>query len=167
MMSFRMLATVFALAVAIGAAEAPGPVLILPGGKEVPVSPQALLAPGAADVRVEEGNGKVTVYKGRPLLEVLEKAGLDAEGMPNQRALASSVVVATGRDGYAAVFSAGELLMHREDPRVYLVAATADGPLPEKQAPVRLIVVGQRARSAFALAKIEVRSLAATPAKPS
>jgi hypothetical protein len=157
-MRTRLLPAALLLATAAAlAAEASAPTLVLPGGKESPVTPQALLAAGAVDVRVEEGNG-VTVYRGRPLLEVLEKAGLDTEGMPNQRALASAIVVATGRDGYAAVFSVGELVMHRSDPKVYLVAATAGGPLPEKQGPVRLIVVGQRARSAYALAKLEVRS---------
>jgi hypothetical protein len=114
---------------------------------------------------VEDDKGEATTYRGLPLLSVLESGGLDVSSMAAQRQVAPAVVVAEGRDGYAVAFSLGELLMHRADPRVYLVTETTDGPLPPDQGPVRLIVLGQRARSAYGLSKIEVRFLAKNPPK--
>ncbi|HTY43493.1 MAG TPA: molybdopterin-dependent oxidoreductase [Thermoanaerobaculia bacterium] len=152
------------LAPILVAADGAAPVLVLPGHPDAAVTPAGLLAAGAGEVEVDGPQGTI-VYRGRPLLEVLEKAGLVTAGMPNERKLAPDVVVASGRDGYTVAFSVGELTMHRADPRVYLVAETAQGPLPADQGPVRLIVVGQRARSAYGLAKIEVRSLGTNAAK--
>ncbi|HYN21801.1 MAG TPA: hypothetical protein VE078_12625, partial [Thermoanaerobaculia bacterium] len=67
----------------------------------------------------------------------------------------------------------GELLMHRRDPRVFLAAETGAGPLPENEGPVRLVVYGDRVRSIYGLARIEMRYLAenrpsrvAPPSKP-
>jgi len=72
----------------------------------------------------------------------------------------------TTRDGYTVVFSIGELLMHRSDPRVFLVSETAQGPLPANEGPVRMVILGDRARSSYALARVEVRYLAEnTPAR--
>jgi len=159
-MKLRAPLALFLLASLVSAIDAPPPVLVLPGRPDTPIAPQSLLGAGHSDVRVEDMQGGVTVFHGRPLLEVLERGGLETEGMPNERNLASAVVLAQGRDGYTAAFSMGELLMHRADPRVYLVAETAQGPLPADQGPVRLIVVGQRARSAYGLARVEVRNLA-------
>ena len=128
-------------------AASPPTVLRLPGSADRPLPPESLLGAGRSDVRLEDAQGNVTVYHGLPLLDVLEKNGVDTRTMPSQRKLAPSVVLATARDGYTVAFSAGELLMHRADPRVFLVAETAAGPLPENEAPVRLIVYGDRARS--------------------
>jgi hypothetical protein len=85
--------------------------------------------------------------------------------MASQRHLAPAVAVVTARDGYTVVFSVGELLMHRADPRVFLVAESSSGPLPENEGPVRLLVYGDRARSAYGLARVEVKLLAENPAK--
>jgi hypothetical protein len=155
------------------AAEQPAPVLRMPGSPDRPISSAALLGPGQQDVRVEESSGDVIIYHGQPLLETLEKAGLETRTMAGERKVAPAVVLATARDGYTVVFSVGELLMHRRDPRVFLVAETAGGPLPENEAPVRLIVYGDRVRSVYGLARIEMRSLAenrptqaAPPRKP-
>ena len=147
-------------------AASPATILRLPGSPERPIAPESLLAAGRTDVRLEDAQGDVTVYHGLPLLDVLEKNGVDTRTMPSQRKLAPSVVLATARDGYTVVFSVGELLMHRADPRVFLVAETAAGPLPENEAPVRLIVYGDRARSSYALASVELKALADnTPAR--
>jgi hypothetical protein len=142
------------------AADSTPPVLRMPGLPDRPVDPAMLVGKDHTDVRVEESQGDVAIYHGLPLLAVLERTGLESKAMAAQRKLAPAVVLATARDGYTVVFSIGELLMHRGDPRVYLVAETAQGPLPENQAPVRLIVLGDRTRSSYALAKIEVRYLA-------
>ena len=149
-----------ALAFSPGLRAAAPPVLRMPGQAERTVTPESLSGRGARDVGVEESGGDVTVYHGTALLDVLEKAGLDVKTMAGQRDTAASVVLATGRDGYTVVFSLGELRMARENPKVFLVSETASGPLPEDQGPVRLIVMGDRARSAYALAKIEVKALA-------
>ena len=161
-MRFRLVLAALLASVPLLAADAP--ILRLEGSADRPITPASLLGSDRRDVRVEDSQtGDVSVYHGVPLLEVLEKAGLDTRSMPSQRKLAAATVVATARDGYAVVFSLGELLMHRADPRVFLVAETAAGPLPEDQGPVRLIVYGDRARSSYALARMEVRFLAANP----
>ncbi|HSD72514.1 MAG TPA: hypothetical protein VLE54_06975, partial [Thermoanaerobaculia bacterium] len=64
------------------------------------------------DVVVAAADGD-TVYHGLPLLEVLEKAGVETRTMSGQRKTATAIVVVRSRDGYTVVFSMGELLMHR------------------------------------------------------
>jgi len=147
------------------AADPTPPILKTPGAADRAVDAASLVGRDRSDVRVEESQGDVSIYHGLPLLDVLEKNGLETRSMASQRKLAPGVVLVTARDGYTVVFSLGELLMHRGDPRVYLVAETAQGPLPENQGPVRLVVLGDRSRSAYALAKIEVRYLAENPAE--
>jgi hypothetical protein len=53
--------------------------------------------------------------------------------------------------------------MHRADPRVFLVSETAAGPLPENEGPVRLIVHGDRVRSPYGLADVELRYVSQNP----
>jgi hypothetical protein len=141
---------------AIGAGQ-PNPILRLPGGATRPITPASLVGPGRMDVAIEAKDGDAIVYHGLPLLEVIEKAGIDTKTMASQRKNAPAIVVTKTRDGYTVVFSVGELLMHRSDPRVFLVSETAAGPLPDNEGPVRLIVHGDRARSAYALSDVELR----------
>ena len=115
------------------------------------------------NVSVELPDGDALVYHGRPLLEVVEKAGIETRTMAGQRKTAPAIVVVKSRDGYTVVFSMGELLMHRSDPRVFLVSETAAGPLPETEGPVRLIVHGDRVRSAYGLADVELRYISQNP----
>jgi hypothetical protein len=160
-----MLAGVAAL---LQAAEPP--VLRIPGAADRAIQPATLLGRGRMDINVDAAVGDAVVYHGLPLLEVLEKAGLDTRSMAGQRKVAPAIVVATARDGYTAVFSVGELLMHRADPRVFLVAESAAGPLPENEGPVRVFVQGDRVRSPYGLKTVELRyvvkNAAAEPAKP-
>jgi hypothetical protein len=135
----------------------------MPGQADRVMTPSSLLGPDAKEIKVEDGKGGTALYRGLPLLDVLEKKGLDVKDMSAERKTAAAVVVATGRDGYTAVFSVGELLMHRADPRVYLVAEKAGAALAETEGPVRLVVSGQRARSAYGLARIELKYLAQNP----
>ncbi len=114
-------------------------------------------------VPVEAPSGDAVVYHGLPLLEVMEKAGVETRTMAGGRKIASAIVVVTARDGYTVVFSMGELLMHRSDPHVFLVSETAAGPLPENEGPVRLIVRGDRMRSPYGLAVVELRYVAQNP----
>jgi hypothetical protein len=152
-------ALVLAAAAAVVSAAEP-PVLRIPGAADRPVTPASLLGRGRMDVAVEAAEGDAVVYHGLPLLEVLEKAGLDTRTMAGQRKTAPAIVVVTARDGYTVAFSVGELLMHRADPRVFLVAETAAGPLPENEGPVRLFVRGDRMRSPYGLKSVELRYVA-------
>jgi len=145
-------------------AEQPAPVLRLPGAADKPLDPASLRGRNQMDVRLEDAPGNLEIYHGLPLLEVLEKNGYDIRSMAAERKSASAVVILTARDGYTTVFSIGELRMHRRDPRVFLVGEGPDGPLPENEGPVRLIVYGDKVRSSYGLARIELKVLAENPA---
>jgi hypothetical protein len=146
-------------AAALHAAEPPL-VLRLPGAADRAVAPESLLGRDARDVRLEDAEGGVKVFHGTPLLAVLEKNGLDLRTMAGERKTAAEVVLATARDGYTVVFSVGELRMNRANPKVFLVVESAAGPLPDNEGPVRLIVYGDVVRSAYGLARIELKVLA-------
>lgn len=157
----RILATLVALAGALAlAAEQPPPVLKMPGAPDKAIAPATLLGRSSRDVRLEDTSGNVTIYHGLPLLEFLERSGLDLKTMAGERKTAAQVVVASARDGYTVVFSVGELSANRANPRVFLVAETAAGPLPDNEGPVRLIVYGDVVRSAYGLGRIELKALA-------
>ena len=167
----KRFAAAFVLAAAAAVASAAeNPTLRIPGIADRAITPASLLGRGQMDIPVEAAVGDAVVYHGLPLLEVLEKGGLDTRTMAGQRKIAPAIVVVTARDGYTVAFSVGELLMHRADPRVFLVAETAAGPLPENEGPVRMFVQGDRVRSAYALKSVELRYIgknpAAEPAKP-
>jgi hypothetical protein len=151
-------AALFAAALAV-ALPAP-PILKVPGKADRSLAPESLLGQEERDVRLEDTQGNVTVYHGMPLLEVLEKAGLDVRTMAGERQSAAEVVLVRARDGYAVAFSVGELRANRANPRVFLVSETAMDPLPENEGPVRLIVLGDPVRSAYGLATIELKVLA-------
>ncbi|HEY2796811.1 MAG TPA: hypothetical protein VGK26_02875 [Thermoanaerobaculia bacterium] len=149
------------------APEAP-PVLRIPGTPDKPIDPASLLGRNQRDVRIEDSGGNTIVYHGLPLLEVLERGGLDLKTMNGQRISAAQVVLAAGRDGYTVAFSIGELTANRSNPKVFLVAeSSGEGPLPDNEGPVRLIVYGDKARSAYALARIELKTLAENKPSPS
>lgn len=144
--------------------EQPAPVLRLPGAADKPLDPASLRGRNQMDVRLEDAPGNLEIYHGLPLLEVLEKNGYDIRSMAAERKSASAVVILTARDGYTAAFSVGELRMHRRDPRVFLVSEGPDGPLPDNESPVRLIVYGDKVRSLYGLARVELKVLAENPA---
>jgi hypothetical protein len=157
---FLAAALVSFLGAAVLAAEQPAPVLRMPGAPDRPIASASLVGRTSRDVRLEDTAGNVTVYHGMPLLEVLEQSGLDLKTMAGERKTAAEVVLAAARDGYTVAFSVGELRSNRANPKVFLVAETAAGPLPENEGPVRLIVYGDVVRSAYGLARIELKSLA-------
>ena len=146
-------------AAALCSAQAP-PVVRMPGAADRALAPESLLGRDSRDVRLEDASGGVTIYHGMPLLAVLEKNGLDLKTMAGERKTAAEVVLVTARDGYTVVFSVGELQMNRSNPKVFLVAESGAGPLPENEGPVRLIVYGDVVRSAYGLARIELKVLA-------
>lgn len=160
--------TLLALAIALCLpprlpAQSPDAILQIPGSPDRRIAPASLLGRDQRDVRIEDSAGNVTVYHGLPLLDILEKNGLETTTMAAERKTAPAVVLAVARDGYTVVFTVGELLMHRADPRVYLVSESSIGALPANEGPVRLIVYGQRARSAYGLARVELRYLTVNP----
>jgi hypothetical protein len=160
--SIRAIALVL-LAAAPVLGEQPAPILRLPGVPDRPIDPASLRGRDQMDVRLEDAPGNLEIYHGLPLLEVLEKSGYDIRSMAAERKSAAAVVIVTARDGYTAVFSVGELRMHRRDPRVFLVSEGPDGPLPDNEAPVRLIVYGDKVRSLYGLTRIELKVLAENP----
>jgi hypothetical protein len=149
----------------MAAATAPAPpTLKMPGLPDRAIPRESLLGRDERDVRLEDIEGNVTIYHGMPLLEVLEKGGLDLKTMAGQRKSAAAVVVVTARDGYTVAFSVGELAANRSNPRVFLVSEVTVDPLPENEGPVRLIVYGDPARSSYGLATVELKDLG--PRKP-
>ena len=154
------LASIATLLSALALSAAEPPVLRMPGAPDRPIPPESLLGKVSRDVRLEDTSGNVTVYHGAALLEVLEKSGLELKTMAGERKTAAEVVLVTARDGYTVVFSVGELRMNRANPKVFLVSETSAGPLPDNEGPVRLIVYGDVVRSAYGLAKIELKALA-------
>ena len=160
----RFAAALLLTLVGAGVRAAEQPVLKVPGAADRPISPASLVGTGSMNVAVELSDGDSIVYHGRPLLDVVEKAGIDTRSMAGQRKTAPAIIVVKSRDGYTVVFSVGELLMHRADPRVFLVSETAAGPLPESEGPVRLVVHGDRVRSPYALKDVELRYVGQNPA---
>jgi hypothetical protein len=154
------LATLALAAASVSVSAQQPPVLKLPGAADKPIEPASLLGRHQRDVRLEDTGGNTIVYHGVPLLDVLERGGLDLKTMDGERKSAGQVVLASARDGYTVVFSVGELRANQSNPKVFLVAESSVGPLPENEGPVRLIVYGDRVRSAYGLAKIELKVLA-------
>jgi hypothetical protein len=165
----RLLLVLAALAALLPAAAtlaAPDlPTLKMPGQADRAIDPGSLLGKGSMDVRLEDVQGNVTVFHGMPLLEVLEKNGLDVRTMAGERKSAASVVLVRARDGYTVAFSVGELRNNRANPKVFLVSETANGPLPENEGPVRAVTYGDPVRSPYGLASIELRTLSENPAQ--
>ncbi len=95
-----------------------------------------------ASVAWSEHGPKVN-YQGVLLYEVLKRAGAPLDQQLSGKALAS-YVLAEARDGYQATFALAEIDPAFTDNQI-LIADTADGqPLPESQAPLRLIVPGDK-----------------------
>jgi hypothetical protein len=157
----KILAAITVLLAALSAAPAPAPpVLRIPGQPDRPIAPESLQGRDSRDARLEDAEGGVTIYHGLPLLDVLERNGVEIRTMAGERRYAAAVVLASARDGYTVAFSVGELAAGRSNPRIFLVSETSTGPLPEGEGPVRLIVYGDPVRSTYALARIEVKILA-------
>jgi hypothetical protein len=159
-MRTRLFLALFLVSATARSADIPPLVLRIPGATESAITVDSLRKAGTREVTLSSEKGEAVTYKGVPLLDVLETAGLEMKGMGAERKFAPAVIVASARDGYTVVFSVGELAMHRSDPRVFLTGETTGGPLAAEQGPIRLVVTGQRTRSAFALTRIEVRFLA-------
>jgi DMSO/TMAO reductase YedYZ molybdopterin-dependent catalytic subunit len=150
----------FASGLAAQSAEATKPELELVVSGDIP-NPLTLKVSDLASmprerVDVTEQDGEKTTYEGVPLQEILKKAGIPFGRQMRGKALAG-YVLAEAKDGYAVVFSLGELDPELGATRV-IVADKRDGkPLFEYQGPVRLVVPADKegARSVRMLVKLE------------
>lgn len=97
-------------------------------------------------VHAADKGGKEFEFEGVPLVEVLRAAGVKFGDDLRGPALATYLVVEAA-DGYRAVFALPELDPAFTD-RVILLADRQDGmPLGDRQAPLRLIVPGEKRHS--------------------
>jgi hypothetical protein len=110
-----------------------------------------------------------------PLVSVLKGAGVQTDFVmqpgadPKKKNLMlRRVVIITGADGYTVVFSLAELLPSVGN-RIVWLAVDEDGkPLPEKEAPMRLIVPDDKmpARAVHQVASIDVEEISAPTTQP-
>lgn len=106
---------------------------------------------------ISADKGKEAIWKGVPLVEVLRRCGLRAEGMAARRLLAPAVIVAVASDGYSAAFSVEELV---DNPGAAILVFESHGsPLESPEGPYRIIEPAG-IRSVRDLTSIEFRMLA-------
>jgi DMSO/TMAO reductase YedYZ molybdopterin-dependent catalytic subunit len=157
-----LIATLLFAAIQVAAQSAPELKLVVTG--DVPTSlaltANDLAAMPREHVELAEQEGGKTVYDGVALQEILKRAGIPFGRQLRGKALAG-YVLAEAKDGYAVVFSLGELDPDLGGTRL-IVADKRDGkPLFEYQGPFRLVLPADKegARSVRMLEKLEVVKL--------
>ncbi len=105
------------------------------------------------------------VCEGPWLIDILARAGLPT-GEAVRGKLLSTVVVATGRDGYRAVFTVGELDPMLGNAPVVIADRCGGAALSDADGPVRIVVASDRrgARSVRQLARLSVTEVPVTAA---
>jgi DMSO/TMAO reductase YedYZ molybdopterin-dependent catalytic subunit len=149
-----------AICAALVCAQPPAPAQIKVTGDIA--SPLTLTADDLAKmprdtVTIPDPSGNKIVYEGVQLRELLHKAGTP-EGKDLRRKALTTYVLAKARDGYAVVFTLGEVSPEFGNQSI-LVADKRDGkPLPGNQGPFRLVCPNDKegARSVRMLEAIEV-----------
>src|SRR5262249_44014026 len=86
--------------------------------------------------------GKALKARGVPLLDLIKEAGPRVDPARKNHLLAFAALV-KGIDGYAVAFSLGELLPENGNRQVYVVTEVDGAPLPEKEAPARLLALDE------------------------
>lgn len=145
-------------AVPAGASTAAGTLNIIGDvARPLTLTPGELKTLPRRKVEVKTEAGATNVYEGVLAAEALKLAGVPL-GAPMGRDVITSYVIASGSDGYQAVFGTAEL-----DPTLsaddILIADTVDGqPLSSSQGPLRLVAPKdvRNARSVRMLQKLEV-----------
>ncbi len=136
---------------------------------------QTELASDAKPVK-HKSHGADHTFDCVPLVSFLKAAGADANFVmqpgadPNvKNPHLRRVVIVTGRDGYAVVFSLAELLPAIGDRTVWLALDEDGKPLPEGDGPMRLIVPDDKmpGRAVHEIASIELVDLSAPATQPS
>jgi hypothetical protein len=137
-----------------------GQALVLRGldGRELTITPADI---AGLPRHVASGHGADPIrYEGVLLATLLERVGVTLA--PGMRGPGLTVaVVATGADGYPALFALTELLPGMKDQPAILADRRADGPLPPEDGSFRLVFGGDRldTRSVHHLARIELVQL--------
>ena len=144
-----------------GAQSAPEGKLVVTGDVPTPLTLNAGDLAGMPRERVDltEQDGEKTTYEGVPLQEMLKKVGIPF-GQMRGKALAG-YVLAEAKDGYAVVFSLGELDPGLGGARIIVVDKRDGKPLFEYQGPFRLVIPADKegARSVRMLERLKVASL--------
>lgn len=104
-------------------------------------------------------NAKASLVRGVRLKPVLDRAKLvvDDHNTPKK-----TVVIATGRDGYAVVFSWSELFNSKSGDNVLVLFERDDQALPDTEGPLALIAAGDTQmgpRHVKWLERIEVKQI--------
>jgi len=145
-----------------GAQSAPEGKLVVTGDVPTPLTLNAGDLAGMPRERVDltEQDGEKTTYEGVPLQEILKKAGIPFGRQMRGKALAG-YVLAEAKDGYAVVFSLGELDPGLGGARIIVVDKRDGKPLFEYQGPFRLVIPADKegARSVRMLERLKVASL--------
>lgn len=92
---------------------------------------------------VTEHNGVISDYQGVPLVSLLESAGLTFGKTLRGKQLATYLLVQAS-DGYAVVFALPELDSVFNDRTIFLAYSKNGEELPGKEAPLRVIVPGEK-----------------------
>ena len=161
-LAFKSVAALFLFAVLLPAQTAPELNLVVTGDVPTPLTLTATewAAMPRVSVDVPNADGGKDSYEGVALQEILKKAGITFGREMRGKALAG-YVIAEAKDGYAVVFSLGELDPDLGAARI-VVADKRDGKLLfAYQGPVRLVVPADKegARSVRMLEKLEVVKL--------
>jgi hypothetical protein len=156
------IATLFFCAALLAAQSIQELQLVVTGDVPTPLTLHAsdLAAMQREQVELTEQGGEKTTYEGVALQEILKKAGIPFGREMRGKALAG-YVLAEAKDGYAVLFSLGELDPDFGGTRV-IVADKRDGnALFGYQGPVRLVLPADKAgaRSVRMLEKLEVVKL--------
>jgi hypothetical protein len=156
------IAALFLCAALLAAQSVPDLQLVVTGDVPTPLTLHAsdLAAMPREHVELTEADGQKTIYEGVALQEVLKKAGIAFGKQMRGKALAG-YVLAEAKDGYAVLFSFGELDSDLGGTEA-IIADTRDGkPLFTYQGPVRLVLPADKegARSVRMLEKLEVVKL--------
>jgi DMSO/TMAO reductase YedYZ molybdopterin-dependent catalytic subunit len=156
------LATLLLSALQMAGQSAQEPKLAVTGDVPTPLDLSAsdLAAMPREKAEVTEQDGVKMTYEGVTLQEILKKAGIPFGRQMRGKALAG-YVLAEAKDGYAVVFSLGELDPDLGGTRVLVGDKRDSKPLLEYQGPVRLVIPADKegARSVRMLEKLEVVKL--------
>ena len=177
-MVMRLVGWMLVLVLAIGAA--PEPVEIHIGGNAAKAgdwSVEQLKTQLAGEMKAVDykSHGAMHTFSCVPLVAVLKSAGIETEFVMQPGAdpkvknpLMRRVVIVSGADGYAVVFSMAEILPAVGNRTVW-VALEEDGkPIPDGDGPVRLIVPDDKmpARGVHQVASINVEELSGAATQP-
>jgi hypothetical protein len=105
-------------------------------------------------------DGGTDTYEGVLLYDILVRAGWQFGHMPAGKGAAVSIL-ATGKDGFQAVFSIGEIDPQLAGEKVIVADKLNGQPLPDRYKPFRIVCPQDKkhARSIYSLVKLEVIKL--------